>query len=240
MSIAALIRRMSELGAPAEAIALAVEAIETEQSKDKDRKAKRAAQKAAERARVKESDCRATVARQESDCRSKESPPMTVEPNPTTIEGNLTPKEKTPKGVQKKGARDELAEVLSPEMAAAVVEHRKTLRKPLTPTAAALLARKFAGCDDPNAGAAAMIENGWQGFEPAWLANVERRNRAPPDAPRVNTKLKFSNSRDDRNAKWNDALDRLTGVPSRQPDFLDGDYEVVSDGARRASGADGW
>lgn len=51
MSIAALIRRMAELGTPAEAIALAVEAIEAEQAKDAERKAKRAAQKANERAR---------------------------------------------------------------------------------------------------------------------------------------------------------------------------------------------
>lgn len=61
MSIAALIRRMAELGAPAEAIALAVEAIEAEQSKDAERRAKRAAQKANERAR------KATVARQSRD-----------------------------------------------------------------------------------------------------------------------------------------------------------------------------
>ena len=62
MSIAALIRRMSELGAPAEAIALAVEAIEAEQAKDAARRAKRAEQKARERAT--KSDKVATVARQ--------------------------------------------------------------------------------------------------------------------------------------------------------------------------------
>lgn len=62
MSIAALIRRMAELGAPAEAIALAVEAIEAEQTKDAERRARRAEQKAGERASKREH-----VARQSHD-----------------------------------------------------------------------------------------------------------------------------------------------------------------------------
>jgi hypothetical protein len=72
MSIVDLMRRMRELGAPPEAIELAVEAIEAEQKKDADRRAKRAAQKAKERAKNDEkgSDSRATVARQGSDSRS--------------------------------------------------------------------------------------------------------------------------------------------------------------------------
>lgn len=49
MSIAALIRRMSDLGASAEAIAVAVEAVEAVEAKDAERRAKRAAQKAKER-----------------------------------------------------------------------------------------------------------------------------------------------------------------------------------------------
>ncbi len=67
----------------------------------------------------------------------------------------------------------ELLLVLDEEHAIAVVEHRKALRKPLTGYAARLLARKFGQCQDPNAGADAMILNGWQGFEPEWL---ERRS----------------------------------------------------------------
>ncbi len=72
MSIVELMRRMRELGAPPEAIELAVEAIEAEQKKDAERRAKRAAQKAKERAKKDEkgSDSRATVARHGGDSRS--------------------------------------------------------------------------------------------------------------------------------------------------------------------------
>ncbi|HZH10584.1 MAG TPA: hypothetical protein VEZ24_09445 [Microvirga sp.] len=72
MSIVELMRRMRELGAPPEAIELAVEAIEAEQKKDAERRAKRAAQKAKERAAKSEkgSDSRATVARHGGDSRN--------------------------------------------------------------------------------------------------------------------------------------------------------------------------
>ena len=49
MSIAALVRRLSELGASAEMIATAVDAVEEVEAKDAERRAKRAAQKAKER-----------------------------------------------------------------------------------------------------------------------------------------------------------------------------------------------
>lgn len=70
-------------------------------------------------------------------------------------------------------ALSELLTVLDEEHAVGVIEHRKALRRPLTGYAARLLARQFAKCMDPNAGADAMILNGWQGFEPEWL---ERRS----------------------------------------------------------------
>lgn len=82
----------------------------------------------------------------------------------------------------RRSPRDELETVLDPERAAAVVEHRKRIRKPLTAHAAKLLARKFAQVSDPNAAADAMVANGWQGFEPEWLDN--RRSvqaTAPPN-----------------------------------------------------------
>lgn len=50
MSISDLVRKMAAAGAPPEAIALAVEAIEAEQAKDAERREKRAAQKRKERA----------------------------------------------------------------------------------------------------------------------------------------------------------------------------------------------
>jgi hypothetical protein len=81
MSIVELMRRMRELGAPPEAIELAVKAIEAEQKKDAERRAKRAAQKARERAAKSEngSDSRATVARQGGDSRTHT--PSQVPPN---------------------------------------------------------------------------------------------------------------------------------------------------------------
>lgn len=68
MSLAALIRDMAAAGATPEAIAIAVEAIEAANSREADRKAKRAKQKADERERARLSrDKDATVARQSPD-----------------------------------------------------------------------------------------------------------------------------------------------------------------------------
>jgi hypothetical protein len=66
VSIAALIRDMIAAGAPAEAIALAVEAIEARDNADRDRRAKTAARKAAQRARDAE-DMSVTVTGQSQD-----------------------------------------------------------------------------------------------------------------------------------------------------------------------------
>lgn len=74
-------------------------------------------------------------------------------------------------------ARQELEAVLSPEMAAAVVEHRQKLRKPMTAYAARQMAAKLAQAPDPNAAASVMIEKGWQGFEAGWM---QATPRAPP------------------------------------------------------------
>lgn len=85
MSLSALIRRMAEAGAPPEAIALAVEAVEAEQHKDAARRAKRAAAKASERGRKRLSrDNAATVAT---------TPPSLndVQPNPVNVQVSLNP-----------------------------------------------------------------------------------------------------------------------------------------------------
>jgi hypothetical protein len=79
----------------------------------------------------------------------------------------------------KRSPRDELEAVLDPERAAAVIEHRRKIRKPLTAHAARILARKFACCPDPNGAADTMIGNGWQGFDPSWLS---RRDNATAPA----------------------------------------------------------
>lgn len=88
---------------------------------------------------------------------------------------------------EKKGKPDagvpqkELEAVLDSERAQAVVDHRRKLRKPLTARAAKLLAASFAKTTDPNASADAMIANGWQGFDPSWLANRQPRANGPPN-----------------------------------------------------------
>jgi hypothetical protein len=89
--------------------------------------------------------------------------------------------------------RSELETVLDALHAAAVIDHRQRIRKPLTAHAAKLLAGKFAKCADPNAAADAMIANGWQGFEPEWLENRTHGPRpngtGPPKPPTGSAKL---------------------------------------------------
>ncbi|WP_210244019.1 DUF1653 domain-containing protein [Candidatus Tokpelaia sp.] len=78
--------------------------------------------------------------------------------------------------VPKKTPRAALEQVLSPQKAADLIEHRQRLRKPLTLRAAELLAGKIAEAaavcgmtaDDV---ADQMIVNGWQGIEAQWLQN---------------------------------------------------------------------
>lgn len=72
--------------------------------------------------------------------------------------------------------RQALGKVLSPENVEAVLDHRRALRKPLTVRAAELLAGQLARArDGPNAGADAMIANGWVGFKPEWIENRNGR-----------------------------------------------------------------
>jgi uncharacterized protein YdaU (DUF1376 family) len=70
-------------------------------------------------------------------------------------------------------ARDELEKVLSPELAQAVIDHRKAIRKPASAKAAKLLADEFAKCPDPKAAAETMIRRGWQGFEAEWMSKPQ-------------------------------------------------------------------
>jgi hypothetical protein len=90
-------------------------------------------------------------------------------PDPVPVKKEKKDKEEAPAAPS---AKDELGRVLDEEHANAVIDHRQKLRKPLTAHAAKLLANSFAKCrDGPNAAADAMIANGWQGFNPAWIEN---------------------------------------------------------------------
>jgi hypothetical protein len=80
-----------------------------------------------------------------------------------------------------------LETVLTPEVAAGVIEHRKKLRKPLTAMGAEGLARKFAATGRPDDAARTMVERGWQGFKGEWFENDQSTAEAragPPNARR--------------------------------------------------------
>lgn len=77
--------------------------------------------------------------------------------------------------------RQQLEEVLSPEVASAVIEHRQRLRKPLTERAAKNLSISLARFPDPNAAADRMIEKGWLSIDPEWAGATPRGS--PPRAP---------------------------------------------------------
>lgn len=89
----------------------------------------------------------------------------------------LIPKEdsRERKKIQKKErpltALEILSQALTGKTAQDVIDHRKALKKPLTPRAAEGLITAFNAFGDPERAAEAMITNGWQGFKPEWLDN---------------------------------------------------------------------
>ena len=110
------------------------------------------------------------------------APPMIYNSTPPTPS---TPSTKNFKRDHVDSPVDLLACVLDRPTAQGVVDHRRALKKPLTPLAAKMLADKFAAVDDPNAAARMMIERGWQGFNPAWIR--EERGRGPPGVRRFSS-----------------------------------------------------
>lgn len=70
---------------------------------------------------------------------------------------------------------DALMAGLDEDHAIAVMEHRRvTIKKPLTPFAAKLLAKRFAEWGNPNEAAEIMIEKTWQGFNVEWVRDRRR------------------------------------------------------------------
>lgn len=151
-----------------------VDALERRRANDAERQARR-------RERMNNVMSRDVTVTERDTPHSPPSPP----PTPPSSSTPLPPKESPPKGGPKKTPRGELETVLSPERAAAVVEHRQRIGKPMTAHGAALLARQFARCPDPDTGADAMIANGWQGFQPEWMERLNARAgpAPPPRAP---------------------------------------------------------
>ena len=172
MSIADAIRRMHAAGLSVEQIAVAVEAFEV-QPKQRSKAAERTA-----RWRHKASQNVTVTA---SDDVTDTLPDKEKSPLHPSKETNPLPSLRSGDNPARETVRGELEAVLDSERAAAVIDHRKGLRKPLTAHAAKLLAGKLAKTGDANAAADAMIANGWQGFEPGWLdSRGTTQGRGPP------------------------------------------------------------
>jgi len=77
---------------------------------------------------------------------------------------------------KKPSIRDELETVLSPDMATAVIDHRRAIKFNLTPHGAKLLALNLAARGDPEANANLMIERGWRGFKSEWADNDGKKS----------------------------------------------------------------
>lgn len=102
--------------------------------------------------------------------------------------------------------RSILETVLTPEVAAGVIEHRKKLRKPLTAMGAEGLARKFAATGRPDDAARTMVERGWQGFKGEWFENDRsaaqpRGSPSPKRLTEVDYLLAFAEKCDRMNGK---------------------------------------
>ncbi|RBO91053.1 hypothetical protein [Pseudochrobactrum asaccharolyticum] len=154
--------------------------------------------------------------------RNETSCNVTVTPQDTDTDTDITSSlrsEVKARAPEKASAQSELMKVLDQDHAKAVIDHRKALKKPLTPHAAKLLAAQFFKCPDPNAAADAMIENCWQGFKPEWLQN--RQQAAQQRASPASRKLTHTDI-------WADAL-REEGILPNEPvshstDILDEGY----------------
>ena len=74
-------------------------------------------------------------------------------PNPIEIEAEAS--------IKARDARSHLAAVIGDDLAAAFVAHRKALRKPMTPRAGELMARKLGRIRDPVSAVETSIRRGW-------------------------------------------------------------------------------
>lgn len=171
---------------------------------------------------------------------SSEPKAVEVDPIPQKVEippqreeggGRGKEKEKTSLRSDKKNPVDELRAVLDEKRSQAVIDHRKAIKKPLTPHAAELLAQKFAKCPDPNAAADFMVERGYQGFEPDWMKNAPPKpdsngHEAPAD---WDVRLSYLQ----RAGVWPDAWGNPKDIPQQYRDR----YEAIIGGESKGDGS---
>jgi hypothetical protein len=167
MKYSTLIEDMIAEGATPEMILVAVRAVERQETDALERR--RAADRARQE-RHRTNPSRDKTLRNVSHGLSRSHAGVEDRTSNTVIEPqeskNSTPAAPSP--------RQHLETVLTTEQAEAVLQHRKSIKAPLTQRSAKLLATELAKCPDPNAAADTMMLRGWRGFEASWLVNPPR------------------------------------------------------------------
>lgn len=185
MSLSAIVQALAEAGATPAQLAAAVAAheaaagakLEVKRAKDAARKREQREREAMEKAmRHAESRGQNVTPQDSADKVSPKekspTPPKEITPSPPSeptvpsVVGAGAPK-KSP--TPKLTPRQILENVLTPEMADAVIDHRRRKRADLGVVAAEGLAKGFLATGDPERAARMMIERGWQGFKPEWF-----------------------------------------------------------------------
>ena len=77
-------------------------------------------------------------------------------------------------------AKTILGEVLAPETVTDLIAHRKAIKSPISPGAAKGLAHALSAYGDAEAGARAMMTNGWRGFRAEWMKPAARAGPGMP------------------------------------------------------------
>lgn len=170
MSLAALARRLADAGTPVDAIIMALEAVEAEQSRIAEGREKAAERK--RRQRAKGRDDGVTVTGQSQD--GHEDSPLSLPPNennsnpPTHTHENITP----PRGkASAKPITPAKPSEVSDQVWRDFVGHRKAKRAPITETAMDGIRREAGKAGwRLEAALAETVTRGWQTFQADWVA----------------------------------------------------------------------
>lgn len=164
MKLSALIAPLLNAKADHETIRAVVLAFEAEQSNAlEERRRADADRQARKREREKSRDV--TLRHSDRSLTGAGVAPVEDKTSKLDIEPQVREVGKSP---AKPSPRHRLEEVLSADLAEAVLDHRQRLRKPLTERAAKSLAAELAKFPDPNAAADRMIAKGWASIDFNW------------------------------------------------------------------------